>query len=143
MRILVATDAWHPQVNGVVRTYERLAQEAEKQGFALHFLAPSAFRTLPCPTYPGNPAVACLAPRHRPPYRGGAAGLHPYRDGGSDRADGAELLPQDEAAFHHELSHALPGIYLGAAAGAGALGLCAAAAVSQWRGRHLRRHALA
>ncbi len=52
MRILVATDAWHPQVNGVVRTYERLAQEAEKQGFALHFLAPSAFRTLPCPTYP-------------------------------------------------------------------------------------------
>ena len=28
MRILVATDAWHPQVNGVVRTYERLVLEA-------------------------------------------------------------------------------------------------------------------
>jgi hypothetical protein len=28
MRVLVATDAWHPQVNGVVRTYERLALEA-------------------------------------------------------------------------------------------------------------------
>ena len=28
MRVLVATDAWHPQVNGVVRTYERLAVEA-------------------------------------------------------------------------------------------------------------------
>jgi glycosyltransferase involved in cell wall biosynthesis len=52
MRILIATDAWHPQVNGVVRTYERLAQEAEKLGFELVFLAPSAFRTLPCPTYP-------------------------------------------------------------------------------------------
>ena len=28
MRVLVATDAWAPQVNGVVRTYERLALEA-------------------------------------------------------------------------------------------------------------------
>ena len=52
MRVLVATDAWHPQVNGVVRTYERLAQEAPKLGFELSFLAPGAFRTLPCPTYP-------------------------------------------------------------------------------------------
>jgi glycosyltransferase involved in cell wall biosynthesis len=52
MRVLVATDAWHPQVNGVVRTYERLAQEASRLGFAVEFLAPSQFRTLPCPTYP-------------------------------------------------------------------------------------------
>ena len=52
MRVLVATDAWHPQVNGVVRTYERLAQEAGKLGFEVVFLAPSAFYTLPCPTYP-------------------------------------------------------------------------------------------
>jgi glycosyltransferase involved in cell wall biosynthesis len=52
MRVLVATDAWHPQVNGVVRTYERLALEAPKLGFDLCFLAPPLFRTLPCPTYP-------------------------------------------------------------------------------------------
>ena len=52
MRVLVATDAWHPQVNGVVRTYERMAQEAQKLGFEIVFLAPSDFRTLPCPTYP-------------------------------------------------------------------------------------------
>src|SRR5215470_1333218 len=52
MRVLVATDAWHPQINGVVRTYERLAVEADKLGFEIVFLAPSAFRTLPCPTYP-------------------------------------------------------------------------------------------
>ena len=52
MRVLIATDAWHPQVNGVVRTYERLALEAGKLGFELQFLAPSGFRTLPCPTYP-------------------------------------------------------------------------------------------
>ena len=52
MRVLIATDAWQPQVNGVVRTYERLALEAPKLGFELSFLAPPLFRTLPCPTYP-------------------------------------------------------------------------------------------
>ncbi|MGH6866148.1 MAG: glycosyltransferase family 4 protein [Methyloceanibacter sp.] len=52
MRVLVATDAWYPQVNGVVRTYERLAQEAPKLGAEIGFLVPSLFRTLPCPTYP-------------------------------------------------------------------------------------------
>ena len=52
MRVLVATDAWHPQVNGVVRTYERLAIEAPSLGFEVSFLAPPHFRTLPCPTYP-------------------------------------------------------------------------------------------
>ena len=52
MKVLVATDAWHPQVNGVVRTYERLAQEAVHLGFEVSFLAPSQFRTVPLPTYP-------------------------------------------------------------------------------------------
>ena len=52
MRVLVATDAWHPQVNGVVRTYERLALEAPSFGFEVCFLAPLHFRTLPLPTYP-------------------------------------------------------------------------------------------
>jgi glycosyltransferase involved in cell wall biosynthesis len=52
MRILVATDAWHPQVNGVVRTYERLAQELKALDVELSVLAPHEFRTVPCPTYP-------------------------------------------------------------------------------------------
>jgi glycosyltransferase involved in cell wall biosynthesis len=52
MRILVATDAWHPQVNGVVRTYERLAREARAQGTEVVFLSPSEFASLPCPSYP-------------------------------------------------------------------------------------------
>lgn len=52
MRILVATDAWRPQVNGVVRTYERLADEVEPLGSSLAFLTPSDFPTIPCPTYP-------------------------------------------------------------------------------------------
>ena len=52
MRILVATDAWHPQVNGVVRTYERLGKELEALGVELSVLAPHEFRNVPCPTYP-------------------------------------------------------------------------------------------
>lgn len=52
MRILVATDAWRPQVNGVVRTYERLDSELAQLGVELAMLTPAEFRTLPCPTYP-------------------------------------------------------------------------------------------
>ncbi len=52
MRILVATDAWHPQVNGVVRTYERLSRDLKALGIELSVLAPHEFHSLPCPTYP-------------------------------------------------------------------------------------------
>ena len=52
MRVLVATDAWRPQVNGVVRTYERLDEELSGLGVELTFLTPEEFRTFPCPTYP-------------------------------------------------------------------------------------------
>jgi len=52
MRILVATDAWRPQLNGVVRTYERVCEEAQKLGADIAFLTPSEFTTIPAPTYP-------------------------------------------------------------------------------------------
>jgi glycosyltransferase involved in cell wall biosynthesis len=52
MRILVATDAWHPQVNGVVTTYGRLAAEVEALGGEMVFLTPDHFRTFACPGYP-------------------------------------------------------------------------------------------
>ncbi len=52
MKILVATDAWHPQVNGVVRTLGQVAQEASALGTDIEFLSPLGFRTLPMPGYP-------------------------------------------------------------------------------------------
>lgn len=52
MKILVATDAWHPQVNGVVRTLGHTAREASAMGATIEFLAPGEFRTLPMPSYP-------------------------------------------------------------------------------------------
>ncbi|HFB2048119.1 MAG TPA: GDP-mannose-dependent alpha-mannosyltransferase [Hyphomicrobiaceae bacterium MAG_BT-2024] len=50
--MLIATDAWRPQINGVVHTYERLASAAVEFGVEIVFLTPSDFKTIPCPTYP-------------------------------------------------------------------------------------------
>ncbi|MEW6255727.1 MAG: glycosyltransferase family 1 protein [Pseudomonadota bacterium] len=51
MRILVATDAWHPQINGVVRSLEHTAREAANLGAQMEFLTPQEFRTVPLPSY--------------------------------------------------------------------------------------------
>ena len=52
LRIMVVTDAWRPQVNGVVRTYERLAHELSQLGHTPHYLTTEGFWTVPMPTYP-------------------------------------------------------------------------------------------
>jgi glycosyltransferase involved in cell wall biosynthesis len=52
LRILLVTDAWEPQVNGVVRTLKTTARELTAMGHVVQFLTPLEFRTLPCPTYP-------------------------------------------------------------------------------------------
>jgi 1,2-diacylglycerol 3-alpha-glucosyltransferase/glucuronosyltransferase len=53
MRVLVATDAWHPQVNGVVRTLTSLARSARSLGVTINFLSPEGFPSIPLPTDPG------------------------------------------------------------------------------------------
>src|SRR6186713_1283742 len=53
MKILIATDAWHPQVNGVVRTLTSLANSAAALGADISFLTPDGFPSMPLPTYPG------------------------------------------------------------------------------------------
>lgn len=52
MRILLVTDAWAPQVNGVVRTLQTVSRELERLGHVVRAVTPSEFRTIPCPTYP-------------------------------------------------------------------------------------------
>lgn len=52
MRVLIATDAWHPQVNGVVRTLTSLAEAARGLGASIEFLTPDGFPSIPLPTYP-------------------------------------------------------------------------------------------
>jgi glycosyltransferase involved in cell wall biosynthesis len=51
MRILIATDAWHPQVNGVVRTLTKMAEAAAPLGVDVEFLTPQSFRTISLPSY--------------------------------------------------------------------------------------------
>jgi len=51
MRILVATDAWHPQVNGVVRTLTMMAEAVEALDAEMTFVTPESFRTVGLPSY--------------------------------------------------------------------------------------------
>ena len=60
--ILVATDAWHPQVNGVVRTLTMMAEAAKSFGVEVSFLTPQSFRTFAMPSYPGSAARSCRTP---------------------------------------------------------------------------------
>ena len=52
MRIMLVTDAWEPQVNGVVRTLTRTVQECREMGHVVEVVSPDQFKTLPLPTYP-------------------------------------------------------------------------------------------
>lgn len=52
MRILIATDAWSPQVNGVVRTLRTTVAELERLGHAVRVVEPGLFPNIACPIYP-------------------------------------------------------------------------------------------
>ena len=73
MRILIATDAWHPQVNGVVRTLTMMADAAKGLGVEINFLTPQSFRTFALPSYPdlrvalpGRAKIVALIAQARP-----------------------------------------------------------------------------
>ena len=52
MKIMIVTDAWEPQVNGVVRTLKQTMHELKKMGYVIEMITPLEFKTIPCPTYP-------------------------------------------------------------------------------------------
>ncbi len=52
IRLLIATDAWRPQVNGVVRSIERMVDELPRLGAEVSVLSPGMFTTVPLPSYP-------------------------------------------------------------------------------------------
>ncbi|MPY74635.1 MAG: glycosyltransferase [Alphaproteobacteria bacterium] len=51
MRIAIATDAWHPQPNGVVRVVGTVVGRLQRLGHEVLVVSPDRFRTVPCPTY--------------------------------------------------------------------------------------------
>ncbi|WP_294338504.1 glycosyltransferase family 1 protein [uncultured Sphingomonas sp.] len=52
MRIAIVTDAWAPQVNGVVRTLTAVRDQLTAMGHDVLIVSPDLFASVPCPTYP-------------------------------------------------------------------------------------------
>jgi glycosyltransferase involved in cell wall biosynthesis len=50
-RIAIVTDAWHPQVNGVVRTLSAMCDGLAATGYEAIVFGPDRYRTVPCPGY--------------------------------------------------------------------------------------------
>ena len=98
MKLLIASDAWHPQVNGVVRSLEQMVRRAPEHGFATTLLSVADFRSLPLPGYPeirlayaGRERVAARWRTERPSH------VHIATEG-----------PVGLAARRHCLAHGLP-----------------------------------
>ncbi|MDE1996319.1 MAG: glycosyltransferase, partial [Rhizobiaceae bacterium] len=51
-RLVIVSDAWHPQVNGVVRSIENTNRELARMGIEVLMITPEGFHSVPCPTYP-------------------------------------------------------------------------------------------
>src|SRR4051812_20010056 len=63
MRIMIASDAWYPQVNGVVRTLSTVIRELADLGHEVVVIGPDRFPTVPMPSYPE--IRVAVAPRRR------------------------------------------------------------------------------
>jgi glycosyltransferase involved in cell wall biosynthesis len=63
MRLAIATDAWSPQINGVVRTLTETASVLPDLGIEPHFITPEGLPSLPLPTYP-DIRLALVPQRH-------------------------------------------------------------------------------
>jgi hypothetical protein len=51
-KIVIVTDAWAPQVNGVVQTLSQVVAQLTAKGHVVEVIHPGLFRTIPCPSYP-------------------------------------------------------------------------------------------
>ncbi len=81
-RIAIVTDAWSPQVNGVVRTLKATVAELEERGHTVLVISPDQFRSVQCPTYP-EIRLALVTTRHvgRLLDRFGPAAVHIATEG--------------------------------------------------------------
>lgn len=74
-KVLIVTDAWLPQTNGVVRCLEAVGRELVRMGHAVSYLTPDGFWTFPMPTYPeiklsivSPPTIAAFIDREAPDH---------------------------------------------------------------------------
>ena len=97
MKITLVTDAWMPQVNGVVTTLVELVRELGERGAEVQVIQPGQFRTRPCPGYAGIPLAVA-------PARGLAQAIEAFRP---DAIHIATEGPLGWAARRHCLRHGL------------------------------------
>ena len=96
MRILIVTDAWTPQINGVVRTLQSVAASAVAQGVDIVFVTPQEFSTVPLPSYPDiRLALAGKNALRRRIAESGAAHIHIATEGPLGWAARAACLAED------------------------------------------------
>lgn len=102
MKVITVTDAWHPQVNGVVRTIEATNRELERAGHTTQVITPQDFASVPCPGY-SEIRLSLL------PYRGIR---HKLDQALAEHADVAIHVategPLGHAARRYCLAHSLP-----------------------------------
>ena len=74
-KVLIVTDAWLPQTNGVVRCLEAVGRELVRMGHEVSYLTPEGFWTFPMPTYPeiklsivSPPTIAAFIEREAPDH---------------------------------------------------------------------------
>lgn len=98
MTLLIVTDAWAPQVNGVVTTLRIIRDHLTRAGHVVEVLSPEHFRSMPCPTYP-EIRLSLL------PYRGVCAAIERSQP---DALHIATEGPLGIAARRYCLRHGLP-----------------------------------
>ena len=114
MKVITVTDAWHPQVNGVVRTIEATNRELERAGHTTEVITPLSFSSVPCPGYRGDPPVAVARPSPGGAARPGAcrrgdAAIHIATEGPLGQAARRYCL-RTQASVHDGLPHALSAV---------------------------------
>jgi len=63
MRVVLVTDAWEPQTNGVVSTLRQTMAEMQRLGIEVLRISPEQFATIPCPSYPEIRLAVFPAPK--------------------------------------------------------------------------------
>jgi glycosyltransferase involved in cell wall biosynthesis len=66
LRIALISDAWHPQINGVVTTLANTGAALHRLGHTVELITPDLFRTWPCPGYPDVGMAFLCGPKLRP-----------------------------------------------------------------------------
>lgn len=70
MKIALVSDAWHPQINGIVTTLANTRDALERLGHEVRLFDPGLFKTYPCPGYPDVGLAFLCGPKLRPLLKG-------------------------------------------------------------------------